>query len=53
MTKKIQEPAVTARSSHVGTVTADDGTELGWLSVGKGPGLVVVHGANAVSMQPT
>jgi pimeloyl-ACP methyl ester carboxylesterase len=29
----------------VGAATADDGTELGWISVGQGPGLVVVHGA--------
>src|SRR5690606_1802032 len=28
-----------------GRTSASDGTPLGWLSVGAGPGLVVVHGA--------
>src|SRR5690606_24998912 len=28
-----------------GRTSASDGTPLGWLSVGTGPGLVVVHGA--------
>jgi pimeloyl-ACP methyl ester carboxylesterase len=28
-----------------GSTTAADGTTLGWLSLGEGPGLVIVHGA--------
>ncbi len=32
-------------SIRPGRVVAPDGTALGWLSVGSGPGLVIVHGA--------
>src|SRR6478735_8748922 len=45
MTTSRKDPVRTGLSTHVGAATADDGTELGWISVGQGPGLVVVHGA--------
>lgn len=38
-------PAPQTLDATPGSTIAADGTRLGWLSVGEGPGLVIVHGA--------
>lgn len=35
----------TATEIHRGQTTSADGTRIGWLSLGEGPGLVLVHGS--------
>jgi pimeloyl-ACP methyl ester carboxylesterase len=45
MKNRTREPQAPGPDLRTGSTTADDGAVLGWLSTGRGPGLVVVHGA--------